>query len=101
MVAAAALVGDWGSAGDFAERYAFSLILLSVTVFGVAQVARLNFLGMFMVTSGASLLSPAMALLKQPNEAYHHSGYALLATILLLLAWPLIKWWTAPAETQA
>jgi len=101
LVGAATLVGDWGSAGDFVERYICSLVLLSVVVLGVGCVARLNLLGIFLAAFGSALLSSAMGLMQQPNQSYHHSAYALFVAILLLLGWPLVKWLTAASEAQA
>ena len=101
LVGAATMVGDWGNAADFLQRYAFSLILLTVVVLGVSYVARLNLLGIFLVVFGSGLLSAAMGLLGQPNESYHHSAYALFFAIALVLGWPLVKWLTATTEAGA
>ena len=101
LLAAATLVGDWGSPTDFVQRYVFSLLLLSVVVLGVSCVARLNLLGIFLVVFASRLLSTAMGLMQQPNASYHHSAYAILAILAAVLAWPLIKWGTASPETQA
>ena len=101
LLGAATMVGDWGNAADFLQRYAFSLILLTVVVLGVSFVARLNLLGIFLVVFGSGILSAAMALLGQPNESYHHSAYALFFAIALAMGWPLVKWLTATAEARA
>ncbi|HLK03547.1 MAG TPA: type II CAAX endopeptidase family protein [Candidatus Acidoferrum sp.] len=101
LVAAATLIGDWGSRGDFVQKYAFSLVLVSAIALGVGWIARMNLLGIFLVVFGVGLLSPAMALLHQPNTAYHSSAYGLFIVIALALLWPLIKWQTAVSGTES
>jgi len=46
---AATLVGDWGSTGDFLEKYFASCVLLAAIVVGVRWIAKFNLLGIFLV----------------------------------------------------
>jgi len=98
---AAAMVWDWGSAGDFVQRYLFNCVLLGVVVLGVRWIVRLNLLGVFLVVFGVAMVSSASALLQQTSAFYRGSAYALLALFAAVLAWPLIKWRTAPPSAQA
>jgi len=97
---AAAMVWDWGSAGDFVQKYLFTCILLGVVVLGVRWIVRLNLLGIFLVIFGTAMVSSAFALLLQTNAFYRGTAYALLALLAAVLAWPLIKWRTASAAAE-
>ena len=101
LAGAAALVRDWGSAGDFLEQYLFKCVLLGVVVMGVRWIARLNILGIFLVIFSTAIISSAVALVEQANSFYRASAYAVLAILAAVLAWPLIKWRTASPETHA
>lgn len=101
LIAAATRVGDWGSSADFAKQYVLGCILLGAIVLGVRWLVRLNLLGIFIVLVGASLVTSAMTFLGQPNSFYRGNAYAILGAIVLLFAWPLAKWLTAPAQPSA
>jgi len=93
LVGALALVGaNWGSPADFAKQCLARLILLSVLVFGVRRVVRLNILGCFLVVAATSLLGGAAELLSQPDSFYRANGYAVLVALTLLFAWPFLAW---------
>jgi hypothetical protein len=93
LVGALALVGgSWGSPADLAKQFLARLILLSVLVFGMRQVVRFNILGCFLVVAGTSLLGGASELLSQPDSFYRTNGYALLAVLVALFAWPAVAW---------
>jgi len=98
LVSAATLVRDWGSGGDFAEKYLASCILLGAIVLGVRWIAKFNLLGVFLVTMSASLLVSGLALLGQPNSFYRMNGYAASGALITLFAWPLVKWLVAASE---
>jgi hypothetical protein len=68
------------------------LILLSVLVFGVRRVVRLNILGCLLVVAATSLLGGAAELLSQPDSFYRANGYAVLVALTLLFAWPFLAW---------
>ncbi|HVH59275.1 MAG TPA: hypothetical protein VM709_03045 [Candidatus Sulfotelmatobacter sp.] len=53
---------------------------------------RFNLLGCFLVVAGTSLASGAAELLAQPNAFYQRNGYAVVAVLVLLFAWPLAAW---------
>jgi hypothetical protein len=84
--------GNWGSPADLAKQFLARLILLSILVFGVRYVMRFNILGCFLIVAGSSLLGGASELLSQPDSFYRTNGYAVLAALVLLFAWPLMTW---------
>jgi len=102
FVAGATLVKDWGSAGDYAQKYLLNCVLLAAVVFGVRWIAKLNLLGIFLVLASSALLSGALSFVGQANGFYRGNGYAILGALALLYAWPMAKWLTGPApqDTQ-
>ena len=97
-----ALIGtSWGSPADFAKQWLAQIILLAVYAFGVRQVMRFNILGCFLVLAAMALVSEAAELLSQPDGFYRLNGYAVIAALVILLAWPLIAWRRAPAASDA
>ena len=89
---AAAMVGSWGSLGDFLKQFMAGSVLLAIAVFGIRRVVRFNILGLFLIAVCTALLGSASTLLAQPNTLYRRNGYLLLFANLVLLAWPLILW---------
>jgi len=89
---AAAMVGSWGSLGDFLKQFMAGSVLLAIAVFGIRRVVRFNILGLFLIAVCTALLGSASTLLAQPNTLYRRNGYLLLFASLVLLAWPLILW---------
>ena len=100
LIGAATLVGDWGSAGDYAQKYLLNCILLGAIVLGIRWIAKFNLLGIFLVLMSTSMLSAALPLLKQQNSFYRGNAYAILAALVVLLAWPFLKWQMAPKQAQ-
>jgi membrane protease YdiL (CAAX protease family) len=84
--------GAWGSPADFAKQFLAQVILLGVLVLGMRYVVRFNLLGCFLVIASISLVSGAAELLAQPDAFYRANGYAVLAALALLFAWPLAAW---------
>jgi len=84
--------GAWGGPADLGKQFLGRLILLSVLVFGVQRLMRLNILGCFLVVASTSLVSGAAELLGQPDSFYRANGYAVLLALALLFAWPLAAW---------
>jgi hypothetical protein len=68
------------------------LILLSVLAFGVRYVMRFNILGCFLVLATTTLTMDAAELLGQPDRFYRLNGYAVIAGLVVLLAWTLLAW---------
>ena len=101
LVAAAIRIGDWGSPADFAKQYLLNCILLGAIIFGIRWLAGLNLLGIFLVIAGGSLLAGASSFLGQTSDFYRHNGYAVLAALAILLAWPLLKWLSARSQRSA
>jgi membrane protease YdiL (CAAX protease family) len=88
----AAMPGNWGSPADYAKQWVAELILLAVLVLGVRYVMRFNIFGCFLAVGVISLASGAAELLGEPDRFYRLNGYAVVAALVLLLAWPLVSW---------
>jgi hypothetical protein len=90
LVALAVLmVPQWGSAGDFLESAVTSFITLAAIWWGAQKIVRLNLLGYFLMVALLLLAGPAADLLRQPNSYFHANGWALAASGVILLLWPL------------
>jgi membrane protease YdiL (CAAX protease family) len=93
LLGAMCLAGsDWATGTDFAKQFLADAILLGVIVFAVSRVIRFNVLGCLLVVALLALLGAAVQLLSQPGAFYRVNGYAVVAMMLLLLAWPLSVW---------
>jgi hypothetical protein len=88
----AAMPSNWGNPADYAKQWIAETILLAVLVLGVRYVMRFNIFGCFLVVGVISLASGAAELLGEPNRFYRLNGYAVIAALVLLLAWPLMNW---------
>jgi hypothetical protein len=97
----AAMPSNWGSPADYAKQWIAETILLAVLVLGVRYVMRFNIFGCFLVVALISLASGAAELLGQPDRFYRLNGYAVVAALVLLLAWPLMNWRSARGEDNA
>jgi hypothetical protein len=98
-VAAALVSSPWTGLG-FVKEFIANLILLGFVVFGIRRVARFNILGWFLVAACTVLLGGAMELLSQPDSFYKVNGYAVLAFLVALFAWPLASWRMATGGVQ-
>jgi membrane protease YdiL (CAAX protease family) len=83
---------DWTSGADFAKQFLAEGILLGVIVLGFSKIIRFNVLGCLLVVALLGLLGVGAQLLGQPDPFYRTNGYAVIAMMLLLLAWPLSVW---------
>jgi hypothetical protein len=92
LAAAAALVTNWGSTGDFLQQFLISTLSLTGVAFGIRYLVRFNILGLFLIVACTWLLAGAAELITQPNSFYRANGYAILVGVILLLAWPLVTW---------
>jgi hypothetical protein len=90
--ALAAVGGNWLGPADCAREWAEQLILLGVYIAGVRWLMRTNILGCFLVVAITSLIEGAAELLGQPDGFYRLNGYAIVAALVLLLAWPFMDW---------
>jgi membrane protease YdiL (CAAX protease family) len=97
----AAMPSNWGSPADYAKQWLAETILLAVLVLGVRYVMRFNIFGCFLVVGVMSLASGAAELLGQPDRFYRLNGYAVVAALVLLLAWPLMSWRSAGGGDNA
>jgi hypothetical protein len=83
------MVPPWGSAGEFLQGATTGLITLAAIWWGAHKIVRLNLLGYFLMVALLLLAGPAMDLLRQPNSFFRANGWALAASGVLLLLWPL------------
>ena len=86
---------------DYAKQWIAGTILLAVLVLGVRYVMRFNIFGCLLVVGVTSLASGAAELLGQPDRFYRLNGYAVVAALVLLLAWPLMNWRSAASVDNA
>jgi len=89
---AAALVSDWGSAGDFMKQFLTSLLIFGAVVFGFRRVVRFNLLGCLLAVVSVALLGGTMELVSQSDGFYRTQGHLVLTALVLLLSWPLVAW---------
>ena len=68
---------------------------------GVRYVARFNLLGYFLVVAATTILGGLAELLGQNQPFYRLNGYALVAGLGALLAWPLLAWLMRSAPRTA
>jgi hypothetical protein len=97
----ATMPNNWGNSADYAKQWVAGTILLAVLVLGVRYVMRFNIFGCFLAVGIISLASGAAELLGQPDRFYRLNGYAVIAAVVLLLAWPLVNWRRASGKDNA
>jgi len=102
VLGAAALVGtNWGSGSDFVRQAVAQAILLGAVVMGIRYVARCNLMAYFLAIAFMGIFAGMAELLAQPDAFYRANGYACLAGLLLLLAWPFAAWLRGPRPAAA
>jgi len=67
---------------------------------GVTRVVRFNLLAYFLLGVTMALSSAAVQLLRQPNPFLRTNGYAVVAALLALLAWPVAGWARSSASPE-
>jgi membrane protease YdiL (CAAX protease family) len=100
LLAALVLTGRSGGAADFAKSYLWAVLTLLIVWLGVMYLTRFNLLAYFVMAGGLALSSVAVQLVCQPAEFYRWNGYAVIAALVILLAWPLTAWRSA-GESEA
>jgi membrane protease YdiL (CAAX protease family) len=95
--ALALLGGGWGNGADYAKQFVAEFVFLGVLALGVRYLVRFNLLGYFLVVAATTILSGLAELLGQKQPFYRLNGYALVAGLGALLAWPLVAWLMRPA----
>jgi membrane protease YdiL (CAAX protease family) len=96
--------GNWGNPADFAKQCAAELILLTVVYLAMRYLVQLNMLGVFLAAAAMTLVGGMSELLGQHVPFYQLNGYATVAALAILLAWPLLAWlWprSAPAMSAS
>lgn len=89
---AALMAGNVATPGAYFREAALHLVTVAVLWFGVAQIARFNAMGYFLLGAMITLVPGAVDLLKQPNTYFHANGAIVVAFGIAVLAWPLIYW---------
>src|SRR6202049_2631496 len=89
---AALMATNVATPGALLREAAFQLVLVASLWYGVTHIARFNVLGYFLLAAMVALVPGAIELLEQPNPYLHANGYAVLAFVLAILAWPLMRW---------
>lgn len=101
LLGAASLTGTgWGTGADYAKQLLVEAIFLAVIVWAISKLVRFNMLGYLLAAACAALIGSANQLLEQPNAFYRLNGYAAVAFIVLLLAWPLGAWRIKAGRSQ-
>jgi len=93
-----AMMDAWGSAADFAKKFALELIATVALVWGVMCLFRFNMLAYFLMAAFSALLAGAMQLLQQPETFLQLNGYLSAGAAALLLMWPLLGWLRAKPQ---
>jgi hypothetical protein len=101
LVAAALMVPQWGSTADFLQSAGLTFVSLAVIWWGARKVVRFNLFGYFLAVALLLLAGPALDLLRQPNSFFRANGWALAASGVVLLLWPLMAWRTAGEPARA
>jgi hypothetical protein len=92
LLFAVLMATDVATPGAFFRDATYHLVALSVVWYGVKHIARFNVLGYFLLAATMTMVPAAIELLRQPNPYLHANGYAIVACVLAMLAWPLVKW---------
>jgi hypothetical protein len=92
MLAAVLMLGRSGGAADSTKSYLWAAATLLVLWLGVMYFFQFNLMAYFVMAGGLALSSVAVQLIRQPAEFYRWNGYAVIAALVMLLAWPLVAW---------
>ncbi len=98
LAGALAMIDGWGSGADFLRQFALYVVTICFWWWGISKVVRFNLIGYLLLYAVFSLAGGAFPLLQQPNSYLRTNGIAVLATLALLLLWPLIAWRRAAAS---
>jgi len=82
----------WGSAGDLLQNALAGWAGLLLIWWAAHRVVRFNLLGYFLAAALLLLATAAAELLRQPNLYFRANGWAVVATAVALLLWPVIAW---------
>jgi membrane protease YdiL (CAAX protease family) len=92
IVYAALVATNVATPGAFFREAAFHLVAAVAVWFGVSRIVRFNMMGYFLLAAMITMGPAAVKLLEQPNPYFHTNGYAVLACMVAMLAWPLVSW---------
>jgi hypothetical protein len=83
---------DWVGPGGFLKSLLGAAAAIAIAALVVRYVLRMNLLGYFLLIAGSTLLSNGMRLLQQPDNFFRLNGFAVIAGLILLFAWPFLAW---------
>ena len=86
------LIGQTGSAGEFAQNALITFVELGAIWWGARRIVRFNLLGYFLAAMLLALAPEAADLLRQPNSFFHANGWLVVAATVALFLWPLVEW---------
>ncbi|MFZ0821614.1 MAG: CPBP family intramembrane glutamic endopeptidase [Candidatus Acidiferrales bacterium] len=101
VAGALAMIGGWGSGADFLRQFALYAVTITFWWLAISKIVRFNLLGYFLLIAVISLASGALPLLQQPNSYLRTNGVAVLASLALLMLWPLIAWRRAASRRSS
>ena len=92
VLALGGMSSNWHDGADVAKHMVIAVVWIAVIDVAVRYVIRFNLLAYFLILANLALLGGAAEMLKNPERFYQLNGYALMAALLALLAWPLVAW---------
>jgi hypothetical protein len=92
VLVAVLLPANTATPGTFLQEAAFHVAIFAALWLSVKHIVRFNVLGYFLLAAMTALVPDAIELLAQPNTSFRANGYAVIASAVGLLAWPLMSW---------
>ncbi len=98
VLALGGFASNWSDPMDIAKKMVIAAVWIAVIDLAVRYVIRFNVLGCFLILASLALLGGAGEMLKHPDHFYRMNGYALVAMLIALFAWPVVAWQRAPGR---
>jgi hypothetical protein len=92
VLALGGFTSNWHDPMDVAKKMVIGAVWILTIDLAVRYVIRFNLLGYFLILASLALLGGAAEMLKNPERFYQLNGYALVAGLVALLAWPVVAW---------
>jgi membrane protease YdiL (CAAX protease family) len=92
VLALGGFTSNWHDPMDVAKKMIIGAVWIVAIDLAVRYVIRFNVLGYFLILASLALLGGAAEMLKNPDRFYQLNGYALVAGLVVLLAWPTVAW---------